>query len=212
MSLSTDRRRMLKGGVAGAAALWATPVVTGLGITPAAAASGGRSCPTPVITAFQGDIDFQFEGQLLSGTDLTQNSTAFSSDTTGFIFNESPPVQIGPGGYQSETEFIPEGTWVCSIYIHASPSTATTRYRATISVPGSVVLGYDGRTSELENSDPMFAVSGVDYDGAARGHEWRTNPNNQGDFYRQIAPDTIEIRMSIGNCCTDHSRLFVACV
>ena len=38
-----------------------------------------------------------FAGQLMAGADLTQNDDSpFSSDTTGFVFNESTPIQIGP--------------------------------------------------------------------------------------------------------------------
>ena len=193
--------------------MWAAPSVTGLGITPAAAASAGDSCPVPVISAFEGQTNFAFGGQLTAGADLTQNDASpFSSDTTGFIFNETGPVQIGAGGYQSETAFIPEGTWVCSIYVHASSVTGTFRYRATISFPGSTILGYDGRTGPLQNSDPDFAVQGVLYNGQSRQHEWNANnANGNGDYYGLIAPDTAVIRMAVADCCVDHGRIFVAC-
>lgn len=197
----------------GAAAVWAAPTVTGLGIAPVAAASTGRACPVPILSDFEGELNFMYSGQLTSGTDLTENGVPFSSDETGFVFSESTPVQIGPGGYQTETAFIPEGTWVCSIYLHASPVTGTNRYRATISVPGSIILGYDGRTTNLGNSDPAFAVPGVNYNGAARGHEWNAgNANTNGDFYGLVAPDTVVIRMAVANCCVDQGRIFVACI
>lgn len=185
-----------------------------MGITPAAAASPGRDCPIPVITPFEGETSLTFAGPLPAGADLTQNDASpWSDDDTGFVFNESPPIQIGPGGYQSETAFIPEGTWVCSIFVHGSSVTRTVRYRGTISVPGSTILGYDGRANFLQASDAIFGVPGVNYNGQARGHEWNANNgNNTGDFYSLTASDTAVFRMAVADCCTDQGRLFVACI
>ncbi len=62
-------------------------------------------------------------------------------------------------------------------------------------------------------SDPAFAVPGVNYNGAARGHEWNAaNGNNQGDLYQVTAADTAVFRMAVADCCTDQGRLFVACI
>lgn len=83
----------------------------------------------------------------------------------------------------------------------------------TINVPGSTILGYDGDTAALLNSDPMFAVAGVNYAGQARQHEWTTNnPGGNGDYYELVSPDTAVIRMAVADCCVDHGRLFVACL
>ena len=207
------RRQMIGASAAGAAAIWAAPAVTTIGLAPAAAASATGVCPIPEITPFEGETNFVFAGQLPAGADLTQNDASpWSNDTTGFIFLESGPIQIPPGGYDSETGAIPGGTWVCSIYMHSSSVSGTFRYRGTISVPGSTVLGYDGRTNRLQNSDPLFAVPGVNYNGAARGHEFGGNPNGNGDYYGLIAPDTVEIRTAVADCCTDQGRIFVACI
>ncbi len=207
------RRKVIAGSAVGAAAVWVAPTVTGLGITPVAAASAVGTCPTPIISAFDGDDNFTFAGSIPAGADLTQNDASpFSSDTTGFVFNETGPVQIGPGGYQTETDFIPEGTWVCSIYIHGSSVSMTVRYRMQIQVPGSTILGYDGRTNRIQMSDPVFAVPGVNYNAAARGHEFSANAGGAGDHYAVVAPDTANIRMAVADCCTDQGRLFVACI
>lgn len=193
--------------------MWATPTVTSLGLSQAAAASAGGDCPGAVISDFQGETSFSDGGQLTAGADLTQNDASpWSNDDTGYVFQETGPVQIPPGGYNSETAFIPGGTWVCSIYIHASSVTGTFRYRATITIPGSTVLGYDGRSANLVASDALFGVAGVNYDGGARSHEWTANSNGNGDYYGQINANTVEVRMAVADCCVDQGRLFVACL
>ncbi len=206
------RRRILKGSALGATALWTAPVVTKIGLSPAAAASGGF-CPVPILSEFEGDQDYVYGGQLTSGADLTQNNASpYSSDVNGFVFNESGPIIIPAGGYQSQTGLIPAGTAVCSIYIHASPQTMTVRYRMTLTLPpGSTIVGYDGREANLINSDPLFTVPGVDYDGAARSHEWNANSGGSGDYYGQITPNSAEFRLAVANCCVDQGRLFVTC-
>lgn len=165
------------------------------------------------MTDFEGDLDFKYAGQLVAGSDLTQNDASpFSSDEAGFVFNESGPIQIPAGGYNAETGLIPAGTLVCSIYIHASSVTGTFRYRGTLNLPaGSTILGYDGRTGNLQNSDPLFAVPGVNYNGAARGHEWSANSGGSGDYYGQIGAGNAEFRLAVADCCTDQGRLFVLC-
>lgn len=209
---SAGRRRLLKRSAIGATAVWAAPVVTTVGISPAAAASGGF-CPVPSLSQFDGDMNFQYAGQLVAGDDLTDaNGAAYRSDDTGYVFNESGPITIPAGGYQSQTTFIPEGTIVCSIYVHSAPITQTTRYRATISVPvGSSIVGYDGREPNLQNSDPLFAVPGVAYNGQARSHEWTANAGGTGDYFGQIGTNAAEFRMAVATCCVDHGRLFVVC-
>ncbi len=207
-----SRRQMIKRSAVGATALWVAPVVTTVGLSPAAAASGGF-CPVPNLSPFDGDLNFQYAGELTAGADLTQsNSSPFSSDDVGFIFNESGPVTIPAGGYESQTGLIPAGTIVCSLYLHASPRTRTERYRATVSLPtGSTIVGYDGREANLQNSDPLFAVPGVTYNGQARSHEWTANAGGTGDYYGQIGASAAEFRMAVANCCVDQGRLFVIC-
>lgn len=211
-SNSMSRRTLVKRSAIGVAAVWSAPVVTSIGLSPAAASSAGL-CPPPILSPFQDELTFEYAGQLQAGADLTQNNASpFSSDTTGYIFNESGPIEIPAGGYQSQTGLIPAGTLVCSIYIHGSPRTRTIRYRATITMPpGVTILGYDGRVANLQNSDVLFAVPGVNYNGAARSHEWTANANGSGDYYGQVGPETAEVRMAVANCCVDQGRLFVLC-
>lgn len=207
-----SRRTLMKRSAIGAAAVWSAPVVTSLGLSPAAAASAGL-CPVPNLSTFQGDLDFEWAGQLPAGADLTQNDASpYSNDSTGFIFAESGPIEIPAGGYQSQTGLIPAGTLVCSIYIHASSRTGTFRYRGTITMPAGVTIaGYDGRVTNLQNSDPLFAVPGVNYNGAARSHEWTANAGGSGDYYGLVAPGSVEIRYAVADCCVDQGRLFVVC-
>lgn len=208
----TSRRDLLTRATVGAAVIWSTPVVTTFGLTPAAAGSAGF-CPAPNLSPFDGALTFTYAGQLLSGADLTENDVPpYTSDTTGFVFNESGPVEIPAGGYNSETAFIPAGTHVCSIFVHGSPTTQTSRYRMTLSMPpGVTILGYDGHTANLQNSDPLFAVPGVNYNGFARQHEWGTNPNGSGDYFGQISASAVEIRMAVADRAVDHGRIFVSC-
>ncbi len=208
-----SRRKLIGGTAVGAAAMWAAPSVTTLGLSKAAAASATGYCPGFVISAFDGATTFTDGGQLTSGADLTENNASpWSNDATGYVFSETGPVQLPAAGYQSETAFIPGGTWVCSIYIHGSPTSRTSRYRMTLTIPGATVLGYDGRDANLSNSDPLFAVAGVDYNGGARSHEWNGNSGGSGDYFGQTAADTVEVRMAVANCCVDHGRLFVSCL
>lgn len=203
---------MLTRTAAGAAAVWAAPAVTTFGLTPAAAASAGY-CPVPNLSQFQGDLDFKYAGQLLAGSDLTENDASpWSNDNAGFVFNESGPIVIPAGGYNSQTGLIPAGTSVCSIYVHASSVTGTFRYRMTLTLPpGSTIVGYDGRVANLQNSDPLFAIPGVDYNGAARSHEWTANAGGNGDYYGQIGASAAEFRLAVADCCVDQGRLFVTC-
>lgn len=207
------RRRMLGRTAVGAAAVWAAPTITSVGLAPAAATSANGDCPTPRIGAFQGVTTFSYAGQLTAPADLTENDASpWSNNATGFVFNESGPIQIPAGGYASETADIPAGTWVCTVYVHSSPTSGVPRYRMTINFPGSTILGYDGRTGNLQNSDPLFAVPGVDYAARGRGHEWGGGAGGNGDYYAQINANTAEIRMAVSDCCTDHGRFFVACL
>lgn len=207
-----SRRQVLTRTAAGAAVVWTTPVVTSFGLTPAAAGSAGF-CPVPNLSQFQGELNYKYAGQLLAGTDLTENDASpYSNDEAAFVFNESGPVEIPAGGYNSETAFIPGGTRVCSILVHGSAVTGTVRYRMTLSMPpGVTIVGYDGHTANLNNSDPLFAVPGVDYSGAARQHEWTANANGNGDYFGQVGAAAVEIRMAVNDCCTDQGRIFVTC-
>ena len=211
-SSGLTRRQLVGRTAVGAAAVWSAPAVTTLGLTPAAAASAGF-CPVPTITEFEGQTTMMYAGQLPPGTNLTQNGAPFNSDQHAFVFNESGPVTIPAGGYQSETGLIPAGTIVCSLLVHGSPTATTQRFRGTLSVPpGSTIVGYDGRTDHLQNSDPLFAVPGVNYNGQARQHEWTANnANNNADFYGQLNATSAVIRMVVANCCIDQGRIFVTC-
>lgn len=213
MSEPISRRKVISRAAVGAAAVWATPSVSGFGITPVAAASAFGSCPIPTLSTFDGAQNFLFQGQLTAGANLTQSdASAFSNNTRGFVFQEAGPIQIGPAGYSSEGGFIAPGTWVCTLYLHASPRSRSRRYRTEISVPGSQIIGYDFSTAALETGDLIFGVQGVNYDGEARAFENTGTANSNNDYFAMTAPDTAVLRMQVGDCCVDHIRLFVTCL
>ena len=82
-----SRRQLLRGGVAGAGLLWVAPVVSGVGLTTAAAASGGNPTgePTPDV-------------QGVTYTKPPAGSTSTSSGTLPFTGAPVEAVALVAGG------------------------------------------------------------------------------------------------------------------
>lgn len=149
------RRQFLTGGAVAAASVWVAPSVVRL--DRAAAASGSGQCETPNV--FGG-------AQYTTAPTITRPGGPLE-DFISFVWNEHGPCELTQDlvvnrvtagsftGSSNENQVIPQGTCVCSFFVHGDRLDDDGLLTGTMTFGSTTILGLIYRTAELLASDEL---------------------------------------------------------